>query len=476
MVAFLFRSALLCSILGLVAGCSDSDPFAGDPEADYERLCAESCDRLAEVTGHLSTIEDEASLEAALPKIRSSMDHVVSAIEQQNEIIARGYRPNEANANKWKARLSETMEAAKPDFDRIADIPGVEKIKAELLRATKVPKPQVRSQTASRGGVARISKQMQDDFKALALVYHHHHDAHRQGPPSWEEAIAFCRKSGDSRGIEVLERLRQKGVVVYWGIRLRDVKVGTSNYVVAYEKKTPMEGGLALHLDGHTEALTPGQLLTFLAHQADVDLKIFGKTPPVPVQFASGTTPEAVGVPGFTSMPWPPDDPIINVRAPASQPSPKPVKDNRASQTTNNDRPSTGGSLPPKLGRGSPSSMPEPDHEPTPRPDDSTESRPGMSNPFGRGGNPRGPFRPESPGLLDTCQGPPSAARLSQADQPTRAPEQRTAFHQDNERQCPSDQDPDSEVPEHRTRLSTARLWEAKAARRGEGSIARDAP
>lgn len=400
MVAFPVRSVLVCLILGLIAGCSDSDPFAGDPEADYERLCAESCDRLAEVTGHLSTIEDEASLEVALPKIRSAMDHVVSAIQQQNEIIARGYRPSEASVSKWKARLSETMEAAKPDFDRIAGLPGVEKIKAELLRATNVPKPKARSQTASVSGRPKFSKQMQDDMKALGHVYHKYHDANGAFAKSWEEAKAFCQSSGDSHGADVLDRLRQKGVVVHWGIRFNDARVGSSNYVFAYEPKTPREGGVALHLDGFTEVVTPGQLLMFLAAQADNDLKAFGRTPPYPVKFPPGTTPEYSHnvVLLDSNKPWPPDDPIINVKPPAPEPSPKPVRDTSSSQTAHSDRSSTGGSLPPKLGRGSASSTPVPDREPTPSSGDSADSGPGMSNPFGRGGMSRGPFGPERSG------------------------------------------------------------------------------
>ncbi len=409
MVAFPLRRVLVYSLLGLIVGCSGADPFDGDPEADYERLCAESCDRLAEVAGLLSTIEDEASLEIALPRIRSAMDGVVSAIEQQNELIASGYQPSEASASKWKARLTETMDAARPDFNRIAGIPGVEKIKTELLRATKVPKPKVRSQTASVGGRPKVSKQMQDDMKALGLVYHKYHDANGAFAKSWEEVKAFCQSSGDSPGADVLDRLRQKGVVVHWGIRFNDARVGTSNYVFAYEPKTPREGGVALHLDGFTEVVTPGQLLMFLAAQADVDLKVFGKTPPYPVKFPPGTTPEYSHnvVLLDWNKPWPPDDPIIGAKPPAAQAASKPAGKNHSSQGASQDHSSTGGSLPPKLGRGSPSSMPEPDHEPTPRPDDSTDSRPGMSNPFGRGGNPRGPFRPESPGTPGHMPGTP---------------------------------------------------------------------
>ena len=387
-----FRGLLICCIVSMIAGCSDSDPFAGDPEADYERLCAEACDRLATVAAHLSTIEDEPSLEIALPKIRSEMDHVVRAIQRQNELIASGYQPSEAIVNKWKAKLAEL---AVPDFSQFAGIRGIDKIKAELLRATNIPKPKVRSQPASRHGVAKISKQMQDDLKALAIVNHNYHDAHHQTAPSWEEAIAFCQQSGNSRGVEMLDRLRQKGVVVHWGIRFRDTTVGTSNYVFAYEKRTPMEGGLVLHLDGHARAVTPGQLLTLLAHQAEVDLKVFGKTPPVPVKFPPGTTPEHADVLNLTHTPWPPDDPIINIRPPA----PKPVGKNRSSESANQGRSSKGGSLPPKLGRDSASSKSEPDREPTPSSGDSTASRPGMSSPFGRGDMPRGPFRPERPGI-----------------------------------------------------------------------------
>lgn len=230
---------------------------------------------------------------------------------------------------------------------------------------------------------------MQDDMKALGRLYHGYHDAHQAFAASWEEAIAFCRESGDSHGAEVLDRLRKEGVVVHWGMTFMDARVGTSNYVFAYEKKTPMEGGLALHLDGFTEALTPGQLLTFLAHQADNDLKVFGKTPPYPVKFAPGTTPELSHnlVSLDMNRPWPPDDPIIGVKPPAPQPTSQDVA----------KKPSKGGHLPPKLGRESASSKSETSPEPTPPANRPATSAPDRSRPSGGDGKPDLPFLPGRP-------------------------------------------------------------------------------
>lgn len=385
----LSRWILASCLIGLFAGCSDSDPFSGDPEAEYERLCGEACERIAEVAEYLATIEDEASLESALPRIRSAMDEVVKAIEKQNEILASGYRPSEAIVNKFKAKLAEITDTTKLDIDRIAGLRGFEKIKTELLRATKVPKPPMRSQAASGKAGSKVSKQVLDDLKTLGRVYHHYLDAHQKVAASWEEATAFCRTSGDTQGAEALGRLKEKGVVVHWGIRFQDARVGSGIYVFAYEKKTPMEGGAVLHLDGSVQTIIPGELLTYLAFQADNDLAVFGKTPPFPIKFAPGTTPEftRARVPLNLSKPWPPDNPIIGVQPASVQPAPKAVSDNRSS---------TGANLPPALGRGADSPESGSKRKPSSF-GDSADSEPDMSSPFSRGGMAGGPFRPERP-------------------------------------------------------------------------------
>ncbi len=411
------RRVVFLSVLGLLAGCSGSDPFGGDHEASYDRLCGEACQGFVELGEHLATIEDEASLESAIPKVRSIVDDMVKAVQRQNEIIAAGYRPSEAIEKKWKAKVAESGESMKEELMRIAGIRGIDMIQAELLRLTKIPRPKVRRPTAptSQNGRPEISKQMQDDMRTLGRVYKSYSDANRRNSPAdWDDAEAFCRQSGNQNGVEALERMRSQGVTVHWGMRYQNAYVGTTDYVFAYEEKTPSEGGLILHLNGKTEAVAPGELMACLAHQVDTDLKTFGRTPPFPVQFPEGTRPTPpVHLRLDMSKGWPPDNPVMPVRTqPVIQPGTYRVVDERPSQSAGQERPSTGGSRPPSLGRDSASSsksepqqqsdtpssfggqgMPEAPgqfgHSPTahsgPSAAERMRSRGGSSNPFGRG-------------------------------------------------------------------------------------------
>lgn len=87
-----------------------------------------------------------------------------------------------------------------------------------------------------------------------------------------------------------------------------------------------------------------------------------------------------------------------------------------------------------------------------------------------------GPSVPGVRGHLEACREHPLEARPSPVEQPTGAPEHRTAHPRDNAHPFRSVRDLASGVPEPRTRRSTARSWEAKAAGRGVRSTAKDAP
>lgn len=76
-----------------------------------------------------------------------------------------------------------------------------------------------------------------NDLAVLGLVYHDYHDAHRQGPPGWDEAIRFAAEH--SRNPAALERVRAAGYQVKWGKRLRDVTAGTANTVLAESGSGP---------------------------------------------------------------------------------------------------------------------------------------------------------------------------------------------------------------------------------------------
>jgi hypothetical protein len=305
-----YVAVLLCvGCLLPVLGCGE-DPFEADPQASYDRLCGDVYDGISDLADNLATVKDEASLDAAIPKIRTDVDRIVAAIESQNKLISEGLVPDKSNEAKWKEKLGEVRDRMKKEAVRLATIPGAasvnKRLRDELERMTSIPRPQVPSQTAGSSGGPKVSGQVQEDLRALGRLYAAHKNATRKYASSWEEAEAFC-KSSRQGDLSMLRRLRDQGVTVHWGMEDRYAYVGTHHYVLAYEKKTPTEGGLVLHLNGATDTITPAQLMAFLAFQVKCDMKVFGKSPPVPVTFAPGTRPEPKsGVSMKLTEPWPP--------------------------------------------------------------------------------------------------------------------------------------------------------------------------
>ena len=375
------RVLLCCGVVCLVLGCSEPYGSGSGSGPAYERICGEVCQRTVDLGDHLASIEDEASLEAALPKVRSTVDDIVKALKRQNEIVSSGFQPSEAIEEKWKAKLAESMEGVAPQHDRLAGIRGFEKIKAEIIRLTKIPPPKVPTQAASKSGRPKVSKQMQDDLTALGRLYHASYDTNKKFVSSWKEAEDFCRRSGRQSDLELLRRLKSQGVTVHWGIHFR---------------------GALLCLDGHVEAATPGELMAFLAFQMDNDLKAFGKTPPVPVKFAAGTKQQNPR-PGFMILrePWPPDSAPPK---PPLVPPPVPPPSRPA------EEPAGGGAAP---GLGQNAATPS-KSEPKPPLDqpatDPADPVPGRPNPFGAG-----PWRGMS---MDDLQRPPTI-RFGGPVQPT---------------------------------------------------------
>ncbi len=141
------------------------------------------------------------------------------------------------------------------------------------------------------------SRRSRENLKTLGKIYHAYHDNHRTGPNSWATTEAFCQQYEAWQ--EVLQELRSDEVVVHWGISFAQAKVGTSNYVLAYEKSTPKSGGWVLRLDGSVVKYDPQMLQDGLQNQAQVDQEVFGRSPPVPIEFspelARGTGAESQG-------------------------------------------------------------------------------------------------------------------------------------------------------------------------------------
>ncbi len=123
-------------------------------------------------------------------------------------------------------------------------------------------------------------------MKALGLAYHRYIEMNRAAPKSWDELLTSASSQGDSSSAASLARLKAQNAVVFFGIHFREAMIGSSNYVLGFESKTPKSGGLALLLDGAVTHLTPAQLCGHLKVQAQVDRAVFGRSPPVTVMFS----------------------------------------------------------------------------------------------------------------------------------------------------------------------------------------------
>ena len=105
-------------------------------------------------------------------------------------------------------------------------------------------------------------------LRNLGLLYQSYHDMHRRGPASWEEAKAYSIQNYSTS--QPLDKLREMGYTVNWGMRMQDVIVGTSNYVLAYPSDGPQNGGSVLMMDGSVQSMTAAELNTALANQASI--------------------------------------------------------------------------------------------------------------------------------------------------------------------------------------------------------------
>jgi hypothetical protein len=83
-----------------------------------------------------------------------------------------------------------------------------------------------------------------DDLKAVGLAYHHYIDYNRQGPPGWDEFLAFADE--ENLNVGAIQRVRDAGYQLKWNVSFVDAAEGTMNFVLA---DSPA-GGPTLMLDG----------------------------------------------------------------------------------------------------------------------------------------------------------------------------------------------------------------------------------
>jgi hypothetical protein len=86
-----------------------------------------------------------------------------------------------------------------------------------------------------------------NDLKQTGLAYQNHHDAHQQGPASWDELIATDKSTGGDG--QAIARVRDAGYQMKWGVKFSEVSEGLSNAVMA-EKPG---GGPRIMMDGSVQ-------------------------------------------------------------------------------------------------------------------------------------------------------------------------------------------------------------------------------
>ena len=86
------------------------------------------------------------------------------------------------------------------------------------------------------------------DLAAVGSAYHYYHDVHRQGPPGWDEFIAFADGQSDLDA-DAIRKVRDAGYQMQWNVEFRTVTAGLSNTVLAENAG----GGPKLMMDGSVQ-------------------------------------------------------------------------------------------------------------------------------------------------------------------------------------------------------------------------------
>ncbi|MAG92234.1 MAG: hypothetical protein CMJ48_00570 [Planctomycetaceae bacterium] len=114
-----------------------------------------------------------------------------------------------------------------------------------LVGCGEVEKAVENAQQASK------DSQWVDDLKVLGLLWHNYHDAHAVGPAGWDECLRFAQENGQDAA--AIQRLRDAGFDVRWGVNFRDVREGLANTVLA---QAP-DNDVHLFFDGSVQRFDP---------------------------------------------------------------------------------------------------------------------------------------------------------------------------------------------------------------------------
>ncbi len=101
------------------------------------------------------------------------------------------------------------------------------------------------------GGAASSSISTQNDLKAFALGYHDFYDKNKRGPKDANELHAHVEKF-DKTGAKAL---KEGNYVIIYNVSIPDM-IPTSDYILAYHKDVPENGGAVVMGDGTIKLLS----------------------------------------------------------------------------------------------------------------------------------------------------------------------------------------------------------------------------
>ena len=100
------------------------------------------------------------------------------------------------------------------------------------------------------GNKAKQRKENFENLKQLGRAYFAFHDRTSHGPKSWEDLQGVGLDPG------LRDRLSADGYTVVLGVDIKDMTIGTSNFLLAYPQNAAQEGGQVCMADGSVFQLT----------------------------------------------------------------------------------------------------------------------------------------------------------------------------------------------------------------------------
>jgi flagellar basal body-associated protein FliL len=141
------------------------------------------------------------------------------------------------------------LDSIAPEVPPPDDLPQQSELKTEQPAPSVKPPVSPPAQTSNppaEGGSAPANPELRANMlKRIGLAYHNHVDARGKPPTKAEDLAPFYENDAG-----VTAALKSGAFVVFWNASFRDMKAGTSNTVLGYEKEAPEKGGLVLIADG----------------------------------------------------------------------------------------------------------------------------------------------------------------------------------------------------------------------------------